>query len=137
MAQGQRRDDQRQLPRMVCLGRRMVQPLEWVDAAMQILGEWTPTREDTAHCLRHDGNCPTFPARTSASTPGRRFHLEISGINCQPWSYAGKRMGWLYDRSIPCLILVQTILSVEPDAVCIECTPAFDFATLHHHCSLF
>ena len=104
--------------------------LEWVDAAMQILGEWTPTREDTAHCLRHDGNCPTFPARTSASTPGRRFHLEISGINCQPWSYAGKRMGWLDDRSIPCLILIQTILSVQPDAVCIECTPGFDFATL-------
>ena len=98
--------------------------LKWVDAAMRILSQWVPAREDGALCCRHDRNCPAFPPRT------RRLHLEIDGVNCQPWTAAGLGLGWLDDRSIPCLILVQTILSVGPDAVCIECTPRFDFATL-------
>jgi len=103
--------------------------LEWVGAAMNILQGWAPKREDTASCLRHGGDCPAFPPRACASTPGP-FHLEIDGINCQPWSAAGKRRGWLDARSIPCLVLIRTIVSIEPDAVCIECTPGFDFATL-------
>ena len=98
--------------------------LEWVDAAMRVLSQWVPAREDGAYCCRHDRDCPAFPPRS------KRLHLEIDGINCQPWSAAGLGLGWLDNRSIPCLILVQTILSVEPDAVCIECTPKFDFATL-------
>ena len=102
--------------------------LKWVDAAMRVLARWTPKREDTAYCLRHGRGCPAFPPRASASTPGR-LHLEIDGINCQPWTYGGKRMGWLDERSIPCLILFQSILSVQPDAVCLECTPGFDFPT--------
>ena len=43
---------------------------------------------------------------------------------------AGKKLGWLDSCSIPCLILVRTILCVKPDAICLECTPKFDFATL-------
>lgn len=102
--------------------------LEWVDAAMNILRSWTPRREDGAFCVRHGQHCPAFPAR-GASTP-EPLHLEIDGINCQPWTTAGKKLGWLDSRSIPCLILVRTILCVEPDAICLECTPKFDFATL-------
>ncbi len=60
----------------------------------------------------------------------QRYHLEVSGINCQPWTRVGKRSGWLDDRSIPCVVLVQMILAVEPNGVCIECTPLFDFQTL-------
>jgi hypothetical protein len=56
--------------------------------------------------------------------------VEVSGVNCQPWSQAGKRLGWLDERSIPCLILVRIIMSIKPDFVCIECTPGFDFQTL-------
>ena len=100
--------------------------LQWVAAAMRILSQWVPAREDGAYCCRHLRHCPTFPPRS------KRFHLEIDGINCQPWSVQGKALGWLDDQSIPCLILVQTILSIEPDAVCIECTPRFDFATLQN-----
>ena len=100
--------------------------LQWVASAMRILSQWVPAREDGAYCCRHLRHCPTFPPRS------KRFHLEIDGINCQPWSVQGKALGWLDERSIPCLILVQTILSIEPDAVCIECTPRFDFATLQN-----
>ena len=100
--------------------------LQWVVAAMRMLSQWVLAREDAAYCCRHDRHCPAFPARS------KRFHLEIDGINCQPWSAQGKALGWLDERSIPCLILVQTILSIEPDAVCIECTPRFDFATLQN-----
>ena len=101
------------------LGRR------WVREAMAILATWTPTREDTGACVRHDGcQCRIFPPRTS------RYHVEVSGVNCQPWSAAGKRHGWLDDRSLPCLILVRTILCIQPDGVCIECTPNFDVAML-------
>ena len=42
----------------------------------------------------------------------------------------GQRWGWLDERSIPCLILARIILAVEPDGVCIECTPRFEFAKL-------
>lgn len=97
---------------------------EWVSSAMEVLKSWEPQRSDTAQCYCHGRACPLFPPRTS------RYHLEVSGINCQPWSAAGKRLGWLDDRSIPCLILVRSILGVEPDGVCIECTPEFDFPTL-------
>ena len=101
------------------LGRR------WVREAMAILATWTPTREDTGACVRHDGcQCRIFPPRTS------RYHVEVSGVNCQPWSAAGKRHGWLDDRSLPCLILVRTILCIQPDGVCIECTPNFDVEML-------
>ena len=101
------------------LGRR------WVREAMAILATWTPTREDTGACVRHDGcQCRIFPPRTS------RYHVEVSGVNCQPWSAAGKRHGWLDDRSLPCLILVRTILCIQPNGVCIECTPNFDVAML-------
>ena len=103
--------------------------LEWVKVAMEVLEGWTPTREDIAYCLRHEKGCPVLPPRASASTPGR-FHLEISGINCQPWTLAGKRMGWLDTRSLPCLILVRSIVAVGPDAVCLECIEGFDFETL-------
>ena len=98
----------------------------WVQVAMESLEQWTPTREDAAYCLRHDRCCSPFPPRF---TPGR-LHLEIDGINCQPWTVAGKRLGWLDIRSLPCLILVRTILCIQPDAVCLECTPEFDFMTL-------
>ena len=103
--------------------------LEWVKVAMEVLEQWTPAREDAAYCLRHDRGCPAFPPRAVASTPGH-LHLEIDGINCQPWTAAGKRMGWLDVRSLPCLILVRIIVCIEPDAVCLECTPEFDFATM-------
>ena len=102
---------------------------DFVQSAMETLKDWTPTREDTAYCLRHEKDCPVSPARASASTPGR-LHVEISGINCQPWTLAGKRLGWLDARSIPCLILVRIIVVVQPDAVCLECTKGFDFQTL-------
>ena len=97
---------------------------QWVSSAMNLLSEWTPSRGSLAHCLRHGHRCATYPPRTG------RYHLEVSGVNCQPWSQAGQRRGWLDDRSIPCLILVRIILAVEPDGVCIECTPRFDFQTL-------
>lgn len=105
--------------------------LEWVKVAMKILQQWRPTREDVAYCTRHERDCPAFPKRaTSTSSRARPFHLEISGINCQPWTAAGQHWGWLDDRSIPCLILIRAVDEVQPDAVCIECTPAFDFSTL-------
>ena len=97
---------------------------EWVDEAMSTLAAWSPTRDDMSHCVRHGEQCRIFPERSS------RYHIEISGVNCQPWSAFGKRLGWLDDRSLPCLILVRTILCIEPNGVCIECTPAFDFKTL-------
>ena len=96
----------------------------WVSFAMNLLSEWMPSRSSLAHCLRHGHLCATYPPRTG------RYHLEVSGVNCQPWSQAGQCWGWLDDRSIPCLILVRIILAVEPDGVCIECTPRFDFQTL-------
>lgn len=101
-----------------CIGK------QWVQAAMKVLQSWEPQRSDPAHCHCHGRACPAFPLRTS------RYHLEVSGINCQPWSAAGKRQGWLDERSIPCLVLIRSILAVEPDGVCIECTPRFDFDTL-------
>ena len=97
---------------------------EWVREAMAILAAWSPTRDDMGQCVRHGRQCRIFPPR------GSRYHIEVSGVNCQPWSAVGKKLGWLDDRSLPCLVLVQTILCIEPSAVCIECTPAFDFATL-------
>ena len=98
--------------------------VKWVTVAMEVLAQWEPTRHDSAFCHRHGRACPTCPPR------GDKLHIEISGINCQPWSSAGKRWGWLDDRSIPCLILVRLILQVRPHAVCIECTPDFDFESL-------
>ena len=89
--------------------------------AMNILRSWTPRREDGAFCVRHGQHCPAFPAR-GASTP-EPLHLEIDGINCQPWTTAGKKLG-----CIPCLILMRTILCMKPGARCLECTPKFDFA---------
>ena len=101
------------------LGRR------WVREAMAILATWTPTREDTGACVRHDGcRCQILPPRSS------RYHVEVSGVNCQPWSSAGKQLGWLDDRSLPCLILIRTILCIQPNGVCIECTPTFDVEML-------
>lgn len=98
---------------------------EWVREAMAILAAWSPTRDDMGQCVRHGCQCRIFPPRGSP-----RYHVEVSGVNCQPWSAVGKKLGWLDDRSLPCLVLVRTILCVEPSGVCIECTPAFDFATL-------
>jgi site-specific DNA-cytosine methylase len=97
----------------------------WVSAAMQMLSEWTPSRDSLTDCLRHGRSCKTYPPRVA-----RRHHLEVSGINCQPWSQAGMRWGWLDERSIPCLILVRIIMAIKPDFVCIECTPRFDFRKL-------
>ena len=97
----------------------------WVAEAMTILDKgWDPERGSGVECCRHHRLCPACPRRSG------RYHLEVSGVNCQPWSSAGKRLGWLDDRSIPCLILVRSIMAVEPDGVCIECTPAFDFDAL-------
>ena len=100
------------------LGRR------WVREAMAILATWTPTRDDQSVCVRHGCQCQNFPPRTS------RYHVEVSGVNCQPWSAAGRRRGWLDDRSLPCLVLVRTILCIQPNRVCIECTPNFDVEML-------
>ena len=97
---------------------------EWVREAMPILAAWSPTRDDMGQCVRHGRKCRIFPPHSS------RYHVEVSGVNCQPWSAVGKKLGWLDDRSLPCLVLVRTILCVEPSVVCIECTPAFDFDTL-------
>lgn len=96
----------------------------WVAEAMTILEAWDPERGSGVECCRHHRLCPACPRRSG------RYHLEVSGVNCQPWSSAGKRLGWLDDRSVPCLILVRSIMAVEPDGVCIECTPAFDFDAL-------
>ena len=96
----------------------------FLQEAMQILSQWHLGREDRCYCARHARSCPAFP------TTGGRYHLEVSGVNCQPWSCAGRRLGWLDDRSMPCLVLVRMILATEPDGVCLECTPEFDFAGL-------
>ena len=97
---------------------------EFVREAMSILAAWSPTHDDMGQCVRHGCQCRIFPPR------GSRYHVEVSGVNCQPWSTAGKKLGWLDVRSLPCLVLVRTILCIEPSGVCIECTPAFDFDTL-------
>ena len=97
---------------------------EFLQDAMRILSQWHPSREDRCYCARHEHSCPAFP------TAGSKYHLEVSGVNCQPWSCVGRRRGWLDDRSIPCLVLVRLILATEPDGVCLECTPQFDFAGL-------
>ena len=105
--------------------------LEWVEMAMKILEQWTPKREDAMYCARHDRDCPVYPQRSTSTSSGDiPLHLEVAGINCQPWTAAGQRLGWLDDRSIPSLILIRMICMLEPDAVCIECTPGFDFFTL-------
>jgi len=96
----------------------------WLKEAMQALSQWQPTRADACFCVRHQRDCPMFPATSG------RYHLEISGINCQPWSCAGLRLGWLDDRSLPCLVLIRLILAAEPHGVCLECTPGFDFKGL-------
>ena len=88
------------------LGRR------WVREAMAILATWTPTRDDQSACVRHGRHCQIFPPRTS------RYHVEVSGVNCQPWSAAGRRCGWLDVRSLPCLVLVRTILCIRKNPFC-------------------
>ena len=105
--------------------------LEWVEMAMNILQQWTPKRGDAIYCARHERDCPVYPERGASTSSGEGpLHLEVAGINCQPWTAAGQRLGWLDNRSIPSLILVRMICVLEPDAVCIECTPGFDFSTL-------
>ena len=93
----------------------------FLQEAMDLLTQWRPSRADLGHCLRHGRRCPMFPQT------GDKYHIEVSGVNCQPWSCAGRRLGWLDERSLPCLVLVRQILAMQPDGVCLECTPEFDF----------
>ena len=98
---------------------------EWVGEAMAILSEWQPTRTERQRCLVHRTDCPSWPPSDAGC-----LHVEVSGVNCQPWSRAGKQLGWLDDRSLPCLILLRKILVCEPGGVCLECTPGFNDDTV-------
>ena len=81
-------------------------------------------------CYKHQTACALCPPKPVSKRP-QPLHMEVAGVTCTPWSSMnlGKYLKWHNAATLPCIVLSEHLLAIQPSIIIIENVRAFDVPT--------